>query len=61
MHIQMMQTNGMSLIIAVMTHAGQILITIASHRENTPDIWTIPGAMHEEVSALLAAPASTEQ
>jgi len=61
MHIQMMQTSGMSLIIAVMTYAGQMFVTTVGHRENTPDIWTIPEAMLKEVSGLLAAPASTEQ
>jgi len=61
MHIQMMQTSGMSLIVAVMTYAGQMFVTIVGHRENTPDIWTIPEEMHKEISALLNAPASARQ
>ncbi|MGO9152617.1 wax ester/triacylglycerol synthase family O-acyltransferase [Mycobacterium sp.] len=60
MHIQMMQTNGMSLIIAVMTYAGRMFITTVGHRENTPDIWSIPEEMLKEVSRLLNAPASAE-
>lgn len=58
MHIQMMQTTGMSLIIAVMTYAGQMFVTTVGHRENTPDIWTIPDDMYKEVARLLNAPAS---
>lgn len=50
MHIQMMQTNGMSLIIAVMTYAGRMYVTTVGHRENTPDIWSIPEEMLKEVS-----------
>jgi diacylglycerol O-acyltransferase / wax synthase len=61
MHIQMMQTTGMSLIIAVMTYAGQMFVTVVGHRENTPDIWAIPDEMHKEISRLLALPASAER
>jgi len=61
MHIQMMQTTGMSLIIAVMTYAGQMFVTTVGHRENTPDIWTIPEEMYKEITRLLNAPASVER
>ena len=61
MHIQMMQTTGMSLIIAVMTYAGQMFVTTVGHRENTPDIWTIPEEMYKEISRLLGAPASAKK
>jgi diacylglycerol O-acyltransferase len=54
LHIQMMQTFGMSLIIAVMTYAGQMFVTTTGHRENTPDIWTIPEEMHKEIARLLS-------
>lgn len=58
MHIQMMQATGMSLIIAAMSYAGQMFITTVGHRENTPDIWTLPEEMHEEMRRLLKAPPS---
>jgi WS/DGAT/MGAT family acyltransferase len=58
MSIQMMQTSGMSLIVAVMTYAGQMFVTVVGHRENTPDIWTITEEMSNEVDRLLAAPAA---
>ncbi len=55
-HIQMMQTFGMSLIIAVTTYAGQMFVTTTGHRENTPDIWTIAEEMHKEIARLLSSP-----
>ena len=61
MHIQMMQTSGMSLIIAVMTYAGQMFVTVVGHRENTPDIWSIPEEMYKEVSHLLNAPTCVDR
>jgi WS/DGAT/MGAT family acyltransferase len=61
MHIQMMQATGMSLIVAVMTYAGQMFVTTVGHRENTPDVWTIAEEMLKETSHLLGAPASEER
>jgi WS/DGAT/MGAT family acyltransferase len=55
MYIQMMHYAGLSLIIAVMSYGGKMFVTITSHRENTPDIWTFPEEMHKEVARLLAA------
>lgn len=58
MHIQMMQTSGMSLIVAVFTYAGQMFVTVTGHRENTPDIWTIPEEMHKEMAVLMSTKAT---
>lgn len=55
MHIQMMQTSGMSLIVAVFTYAGKMFVTVTGHRENTPDIWSIPEEMHKEMTVLMSA------
>lgn len=59
MYIQMMQIAGLSLIIAVMTYAGQMYVCITGHRENTPDIWTFAEEMNKEVAQLLAAKPAT--
>lgn len=38
-----------------MTYAGQMFVETVGHRENTPDIWTIPEEMLKEVTRLLNA------
>ena len=55
LYIQMMQYAGLSLVIAVMSYAGRLAVTITGHIENTPDIWTFPEEMQKEVARLLAA------
>lgn len=55
MYIQMMQIAGLSLVIAVMSYAGQLFVCITGHRENTPDIWTFAEEMNKEVAQLLSA------
>lgn len=54
MHIQMMQVPGMSMIVAVLTYAGQMFVTVTGHRENTPDIWSISEEMYAEMNRLMS-------
>jgi diacylglycerol O-acyltransferase / wax synthase len=61
LYIQMMQYAGLSLIIAVMSYAGRMSVTITGHRENTPDIWSFPDEIEAEVARLLTAPPTAKE
>lgn len=60
-HVQMMQVSGMSLIVALITYAGQMQITVTGHRENTPGIWELANGIEEEARMLLTSQVSGVQ